>query len=209
MTQFREASQSQGGFRANFSWGLTDSGEQWVNRTGYRIYDLEKLEAYQWRKLYFNYPGAPTTKIETYVPPGAETAYACDINDGRCATRIQPDEDFNETDGYVTPFGTVTNLSAAPNVTDAGTVQTDEGLRERYVVTNVSQLPEPEIDLEYLAVDSEMLVDPDTDLITRIVWDVRIRNVQGNVVRVHRVITYEWRDSVDVPVPDWYGNESA
>ena len=202
-----EAADSKAGYRINFTWRINDDRSGWVNNTGYQSYDQRTLESFQHLVVGSETADIPTTVIESYSPPDTTTSYSCTMISGACPQSVIEETEFNESDSYITPFTTVGNVTEPPTFTEAGTVETDDGARERYTVTNVSALPASEQEIEYRSADIEVRVDPDSDLITDVFWNVTFQNADNVVVTYDREVNYKWLDSVDVEVPDWYRSD--
>jgi len=191
------------GYEAQFVVNTSTANGQWTNLSSALTVDLTTDERLQ--RTTVRSESGQTVGWELYRPADSSTVYTCTQFQGECYRQQTLDDDSATNRSFYNvsaPAGSA-GTADTPTFRAAGTVQTDDGPRERYVVDDPAQLGANAS--RYDSVSIEVFVDPDTDLITRYRYEATLDTDGGPQATIYE-LTYERYEPVDIDAPDWYEN---
>jgi len=201
LREHADALDDREGYEAQFVVNTSTADGRWTNLSSALTVDLTTDERLQ--RTTVRPESGQTVGGALYRPPDSSTVYTCTRFQGECYRQQTLDDDSATNRSFYNvsaPAGSA-GTADTPTFRATGTVQTDDGPRERYVVDDPTQLGADAS--RYDSVSIEAFVDPDTDLITRYRYEATLDTEEGTQTTIYE-LTYERYGAVDIAAPDWY-----
>lgn len=152
--------------------------------------------------------GPMSVNVEQYQPPGSDTVYQCLVGNGSCQRRQeQPASAIGVQPA--TLLGNVFDEQQFGLFEKTGSVSTDVGQLERYVLEGVDNVPASLSAREgnFTTYRVELFFDPQTGTLRKAHAETVLETEQGTDSS-DLTVTYTKIGPVTIEAPDWYDEES-